>query len=60
MLPTAANSPPCVLSAFGFYAVRPTDASATPARVVFGHLDDHDAQPAISEASEKHRPHRPR
>jgi hypothetical protein len=33
MLPTAANSPPCVLSTFRFYALRPTHGSTTPERV---------------------------
>jgi hypothetical protein len=45
MLPTTANSPLCVLSAFRFYAFRPTHGSTTPEWVGLGYLDDHDPQP---------------
>jgi hypothetical protein len=45
MLPTAANRPPCILSAFRFYAVRPTYGLATSEGVVLWHLDDHNSQP---------------
>jgi hypothetical protein len=44
MLSTATSSPPWVRSAFRFYALRPTHRSATPERMVFGYLDDYDAQ----------------